>query len=43
MEIALARSILNLSENELVSILMSLKLDDFNAYQLLKEKVEEII
>jgi hypothetical protein len=43
MEIILAKRILDLSEGELIQILMSLMMEDRDAFNLLKEKVEDTI
>jgi hypothetical protein len=43
MEIILAKKILDLSERELIKILMSLMMEDRDAFNLLKEKVEDTI
>lgn len=43
MEIILAKKILDLSERELIDILMSLMMEDRDAFNLLKEKVEDTI
>ncbi len=43
MEIVLAKKILELSEGELIKILLSLMLEDREAFNLLKEKVEDNI
>jgi hypothetical protein len=43
MEIILAKKILDLSEGELIKILMSLMMEDRDAFNLLKEKVEDTI
>jgi hypothetical protein len=43
MEIILAKKILDLSESELIKILMSLMMEDRDAFNLLKEKVEDTI
>ena len=43
MEHQLAKKISDLSLSELVSLLMSIKMQDMEAYQLIKEKIEELI
>ena len=43
MEILLAKKILEMSESELIAVLMALKLSDHDAYLLLKDKVEDVL
>jgi hypothetical protein len=43
MEIILAKKISELSNEELISLLMSIKMQDMEAYQLIKEKIEEML
>lgn len=43
MEIELAKRILEMSESELVAVLMALKLSDRDAYLLLKDKIDDIL
>jgi len=43
MEIILAKKISELSNEELISLLMAIKKEDIDAFQLIQEKIQEII
>lgn len=43
MPIILAKKLAELSESELISLLRSIEMEDREAYNLIKEKLEEII
>lgn len=42
MEIILAKKIAELSESELISLLMAIQMEDMEAFRLIQEKIEDI-